>query len=84
MVLAIRQWLYGVATPALAFVSLFAGFYALLFSTSRADWMLIFAAAVATIAGATAAFVHRKQRPNLALGLVTAPVLVLATTLLLR
>lgn len=81
---ALKQWLYGALTPALAFISLFAAFYALLFAGSRADWLPIVALACATIAAAIAAFRIRKARPNAALALVVVPGLLLAALLALR
>ncbi|OQW62313.1 MAG: hypothetical protein A4S17_01790 [Proteobacteria bacterium HN_bin10] len=84
MTSALRRWLYDVATPVLAFASLFAGFYALLFASSRADWPLIATAAIATMAGAAGAFIVRKGRPNAALALVIAPGLLLAGALAFR
>lgn len=80
----LKAWVHATLTPVFAFASVFAGFYALLISTSRADWPLIVAAAAATIGGATAAFVIRKTRPNLALALVTAPGLLLFAVIALR
>lgn len=77
-------WVHATLTPVFAFASLFAGFYALLISTSRADWPLVVAAAAVTIAGAVVAFVIRKQRPNLALALVTAPAVLLFAIIALR
>lgn len=76
--------IHAALTPVLAFASLFAGFYALLISTSRSDWPLVVVAAAATIAGAIAAFIIRKSRPNLALALVTAPGLLLFAVIVLR
>lgn len=81
---ALKDWIYGAVTPVLAFVAFFAGFYALLISTSRADWPLVVAVAAATIAGAAGAFVFRKARPNLAIALATAPGLLLFAVIALR
>jgi hypothetical protein len=77
-------WVHATLTPVFAFASVFAGFYALLISTSRSDWPLVVAAAAVTIAGAVAAFVIRKQRPSLALALVTGPALLLFAIIALR
>lgn len=81
---ALKQWLYGALTPILAFISLFAGFYAMLFATGRADWLPIVAMASVTIAGTIVAFRVRKARPNTALALVVAPGLLLAAVLALH
>jgi hypothetical protein len=81
---ALKAWVHAALTPVFAFTALFAGFYALLISTSRSDWVLVAIAAVATIAAAIAAFVIRKTRPNLALALVTAPGVLLFAVIALR
>lgn len=81
---ALKQWLYGALTPALAFVSLFAAFYAMLFATSRADWLPIVVVACATIVATITAFRVRKVRPNAALALVVVPGLLLAAVLALH
>lgn len=81
---ALRASLYGALTPLLAVVAFFLGFYALLLAPSRADWPFVVVAGLASIAGAIAAFVFRKTRPNLTLALVTLPALLLAALLFLR
>ena len=81
---ALRASLHGALTPLLAVGAFFLGFYALLLAPSRADWSVVVAAALASIAGAIAAFVFRKTRPNLTLALVTLPALILAAVLFLR
>ena len=40
---------YELATPLLAFAAFFAGFYALLLSTRRADWWVVAPLAAATM-----------------------------------
>ncbi len=81
---ALRAGLYGALTPLLAVVAFFLGFYALLLAPSRADWSVVVVAGVVSIAGAIAAFVLRKTRPNLTLALAAAPALILAGVLFLR
>ncbi|ANP47703.1 hypothetical protein [Candidatus Viadribacter manganicus] len=81
---ALRAGVYGALTPLLAVGAFFLGFYALLMAASRADWLLVVVAAIASIAGAMAAFVLRKTRPNLTLVLASVPALLLAAVLFLR
>ncbi len=72
------------ATPLIAFAAFFFGFYALLLSTSRADWWVVAPLAAATIGGAVVAFVVRKTRPNLALALPAALGLLLFAVVAIR
>jgi hypothetical protein len=82
--LTLKPWIYATATPLLAFAAFFGGFYALLLSMSRSDWLLVVFAGGAAIAGAIAAFVVRKAKPNLALALAAAPSLLLLVVVLAR
>lgn len=72
------------ATSLIAFAAFFFGFYALLLSTSRADWWVVAPLAAATIGGAVVAFVVRKTRPNLALALPAALGLLLFAVIAIR
>ncbi|MBL8547438.1 MAG: hypothetical protein JNL81_13315 [Hyphomonadaceae bacterium] len=70
--------------PLLAFAAFIFGLYGVFFAVGRADWPVVLAAALIVVAGAMAAFVVRKARPNLTLALATAPAALLAAVILFR
>ncbi len=81
---AIKAYVHGALTPLLAVATFVGGFYALLGAASRADWLVVVAAALAAIGGASGAFVVRKTRPNRALLFAIVPGVLLALVLLVR